>query len=61
MEDEIEPDPRGLNFDHFYLWLVLMFGDCTNDEFESGTQEFRIAIDAASKARAELEGATLTL
>eukprot|EP00658_Telonema_sp_P-2_P029845 TRINITY_DN22635_c0_g1_i1.p1 TRINITY_DN22635_c0_g1~~TRINITY_DN22635_c0_g1_i1.p1 ORF type:complete len:202 (-),score=34.29 TRINITY_DN22635_c0_g1_i1:91-696(-) len=55
VEDEIEPDPRGLCFDHFYLWLVLMFGDCTNDEFESGTQEFRIAIDAACKARAELE------
>merc|ERR1712166_317769 len=55
VEDEIEPDPQGLTFDHFYLWLVLMFGDCTNDEFESGTQEFKVAINAASQARTDME------
>ena len=44
VEDEIEPDPQGLTFDHFYLWLVLIFGDCTNDEFESGASLFCVNV-----------------
>ena len=54
VEDEVEPDPRGLSRDHFFLWLVLMFGDCTNDEFESATLEFTNAINAVSPYQARV-------
>ena len=35
VEDAMEPNLEGLTFNHFYLWLVLMFGGCSNADFES--------------------------
>ena len=35
VEDVIEANSEGLTFNHFYLWLVLMFGGCSDADFQS--------------------------
>jgi len=38
---------NGMDEKRFYLWLILMFGDCSEDEFISGTAEFGEAAESA--------------
>ena len=42
---------RGLEYDQFFMWCILMFGDCSNEEFASGTREFSSAVQRAVEAR----------
>jgi hypothetical protein len=42
---------RGLEYDQFFMWCILMFGDCSNEEFASGTREFASAVQRAVEAR----------
>jgi hypothetical protein len=36
-----------LNYEQFFLWVVLMFGDCSNAEFVDGTRQFAHALQDA--------------
>lgn len=49
--NDTEEVSRGLNYDQFFMWCILMFGDCSNEEFASGTREFSSAVQRAIEAR----------
>ena len=36
---------EGLDYDQFYMWCVLMFGDCSSNEFVQGTREFATSLE----------------
>ena len=44
----VDADAKGLNERQLYVWVVLMFGDCTREEFQEGVNAFG---EAASKVK----------
>ena len=46
-----DSDGTGLVYDQFFMWVILMFGDCSNAEFASGTREFAMAISNSKSVR----------